>query len=222
MDNDPAAVFQRIFRERGWLSDESVSGWGSELRNTERIVRELPGFLARFGVTSMLDVPCGDFNWMRYVDLGAITYLGGDIVPELAAVNQQAYGTERRRFLHLDLLTDALPAADLILCRDCLFHFSHADVFRALWQFARSPARWLLTTTFTWRTYPRNIDIATGQWTPINLEMPPYDLAPPLALLIEGSTESITYHSEIGTAPMADRCLGLWEMDAVRARLARP
>ena len=80
-------VFQKIYREQGWLSSESVSGWGSELRNTEQIIRELPGFLRRFGITSMLDVPCGDFNWMRFVDLDGIDYIGADIVPDLIAAN---------------------------------------------------------------------------------------------------------------------------------------
>jgi SAM-dependent methyltransferase len=220
MADDPAEVFHRIFRERTWISEESISGWGSELRNTQWIIRELPDFLRRYGVTSILDVPCGDFNWMRYVDLGDIDYTGGDIVPELVEANTAAYGTARRRFARLDLLADPLPQADLIFCRDCLFHFSHADVFRAFEQFARSSARLLLTTTFTWRAWPRNADIVTGQWTPINLEMAPYDLSPPLALLAEGSSESIIYNGEI-VVPMADRCLGLWDINAIRERLAR-
>lgn len=215
---DPAEVFHRIFRERRWHSQESISGWGSELRNTERVIRELPSFLQRHGAASVLDVPCGDFNWMRYVDLGGLDYVGADIVPELVAANQQAYGASWRRFVHLDLLSDPLPAADLILCRDCLFHFSHRDVFRALAQFAKTPARFLLTTTFTYRSYPRNGDIQTGSWTPINLEMEPYSLPAPIAVIVEGSYESIIY-AEGYEVPMFDRCLGLWRMDDVRARL---
>ncbi|WP_175773485.1 class I SAM-dependent methyltransferase [Paraburkholderia phenazinium] len=221
MDDNTADVFHKIYREQGWHSEESVSGWGSELKNTERVIRELPGLLHRFGIRSMLDVPCGDFNWMRHVDLSGIDYTGADIVPDLVAQNQATYASADRHFMQLDLLTDPLPERDLILCRDCLFHFSHADVFRALRCFAESSARYLLTTTFVYRTYPRNADIVTGQWTPINLEMAPYDLDAPLALLIEGSNESIMYGPEIGIVPMSDRCLGLWDMASVRARLAR-
>ncbi|WCM22557.1 class I SAM-dependent methyltransferase [Paraburkholderia bryophila] len=222
MQENTADVFHKIYREQGWHSEESVSGWGSELKNTERVIRELPGLLRRFGVSSMLDVPCGDFNWMRHVDLSGIDYTGADIVPDLIAQNQRDYASADRHFMQLDLLKDPLPERDLILCRDCLFHFSHADVFRALRRFAESSARYLLTTTFNYRTYPRNADIVTGQWTPINLEMAPYDLDAPLALLIEGSNESIMYGPEIGIVPMSDRCLGLWDMASVRARLDRP
>lgn len=216
-----AAVFQNIYLEQRWHSTESVSGWGSELGNTAQVIRELPGLLRRFGVTSILDVPCGDFNWMRHVKLDGIDYTGADIVPDLVTANQAAYGALNRRFMHLDLLEDTLPGSDLILCRDCLFHFSHADVFRALEQFARTTARFLLTTTFLYRSWPRNADIATGQWTPINLEMAPYELPAPRTVLVEGSNESIIYGPDIGTVPMHDRCLGLWDMADVRQRLER-
>jgi SAM-dependent methyltransferase len=223
MENDRGSnvteVFEKIYRERGWHSGESVSGWGSELRNTREIIRELPGLLRRFGVTSVLDVACGDFNWMRHVDLGDIDYTGADIVADLVRMNQVAYGTRHRAFIHLDLLHDPLPDRDLILCRDCLFHFSRADVFRALERFAQTGARYLLSTTFAYRSYPRNADIVTGQWTPVNLEMEPYRLGAPLALLIEGSNESIAYGPKFGTVPMSDRCLGLWDMQGVRERM---
>lgn len=215
----PEKVFLDIYRERRWHSTESVSGWGSELRNTMQIIRELPGLLRRLGICSMLDVPCGDFNWMRHVDLDGIDYIGGDIVADIVATNQGNYGGSGKCFVQLDLLKDPLPDCDLILCRDCLFHFSHDDVFRALSQFAQTSARYVLTTTFTYWQYPRNANITTGQWTPINLEMPPYDLAPPMTVLIEGSNECIIYDPSIGTVPMSDRCLGLWDMAAIRERV---
>ncbi|WP_155625378.1 class I SAM-dependent methyltransferase [Burkholderia vietnamiensis] len=218
MSDPTAEVFSRIYREQAWHSSESVSGWGSELRNTERIIRELPGLLQRLGIRSILDVPCGDFNWMRHVDLDDIRYIGADIVEEIVRANQAAYASARRSFVCLDLLKDRLPDVDLILCRDCLFHFSPADVFRALHNLCRTNAQYVLTTTFTYRSYPRNGDIQTGGWTPINLEMAPYDLPPPRALLIEGSHESITY-PEFGTIAQYDRCLGLWEIADLRARL---
>jgi SAM-dependent methyltransferase len=221
VENNAARIFQKICDENVWPPEEGVSGWGSELVNVTQVIRELPGLLRRFGVRSILDVPCGDFNWMRHVDLTGIDYIGADIVPDLVAANRSAWAGPNRQFLKLDLLHDRLPEADLILCRDCLFHFSHADVFRALERIADTAARFLLTTTFTYRTYPRNADIETGQWTPINLEMAPYDLESPVALLIEGSHESIMYGANVGTIPMFDRCLGLWDMEAVRKSIRR-
>jgi hypothetical protein len=34
-------------------------------------------------VKSLLDIPCGDFHWMRRVNLQGLSYVGADIVREL-------------------------------------------------------------------------------------------------------------------------------------------
>jgi hypothetical protein len=41
--------------------------------------------LRQFEIHSLLDLPCGDFNWMQHVDLQGIKYTGGDIVEALVA-----------------------------------------------------------------------------------------------------------------------------------------
>ena len=64
--------------------------------------------------------------------------------------------------MHLDITRDRLPRVDLILCRDVLPHLSFADIARAVDNFKRSGATWLLTNTFVDR--PRNDDIPTGAW----------------------------------------------------------
>ena len=217
-------IFSSIFATNTWGSTESVSGAGSELQNTAQLIRELPLLLRDFRIRSMLDAPCGDFNWMQHVDLTGIDYHGADIVETLVLRNAERFGSPARRFSKLDILADALPAVDLIFCRDCLFHFSHADLFRALRAFADSRSTWLLTTTFTYRGLPRNDDIATGGWTAINLELPPFNLPPPRRMIIEGNvTESIVYATPNGPLqfPQNDRCLGLWLLEDVHQVLAR-
>ena len=37
--------------------------------------------MRELALTLVLDVPCGDFAWMRHVDLGDAAYVGADIVP---------------------------------------------------------------------------------------------------------------------------------------------
>ncbi len=114
----------------------------------------------------------------------------------------------RRRFMVLDLTADALPPADLLLCRDCLVHLSHADIRRALENIARSRITCLLTTTFPGGA--TNEDIVTGDWRPLDLERPPFSFPPPLRLLEEGCTES--------DGRFADKSLGLWRVaDLARA-----
>jgi len=203
------SVFTWIYRTNGWASQESVSGQGSELRETRVVRAVLPLLLARHGVDSMLDVPCGDCNWIREIDFGGggCDYIGADIVADLVERDQRTYGTHRRRFMHLDVVRDPLPSAGLVLCRDCMIHLPNADVLEALRNIRRSGARFLLATTYTAR--PANPDIVTGDWRPINLQAAPFSLPAPLELLNEEWDWAEGFH--------ADKCLGLWDTRALPA-----
>jgi len=206
---DRAARFQRIFEENAWGNSESGSGEGSNLTRTAVVRAALPGLLARHGVRSLLDAPCGDFYWMKEVELGGvdydIDYIGVDIVPEIIARDIELYSAPHRRFLLGDLVDGTLPAADLILCRDCLVHLPYDETRKALENFKRSGATWLLTTTFTGSR--ENHDIAIGDWRAINLERPPYNFPEPVDVINEESDE---VDEELGAFP--DKSLGLWRL----------
>lgn len=206
---DPKEVFTKIFETDFWRGQESRSGAGSVREQTRIIEREIPRLLRLLKAGSLLDIPCGDFHWMRHVDLSGIDYLGADVVEAMIATNKK-YEQRGRRFAPLDLLNDALPRSDVMLVRDCLVHFSYADLGRALRNIQASGSRWLLTTTFTAR--PENKDIQTGQWRALNLQQPPFSFPAPLELVNEGCTEDKGKH--------ADKSLGLWEIAALRERIA--
>jgi len=195
------SLFEGIFKRNHWAAN-ATSGAGAEDAQTTVLQRELPRIFQHLGIKSVLDVPCGDFNWMKHLDLSGIDYTGGDIVPDLVEKNQRDFGRDNRRFVHLDLLQAPLPAADLLLCRDVLVHFSFADIQAALTNIRRHPIRYLMTTTFT--ECPENEDIVTGDWRILNLEKPPFNFPPPLLLLNEQCTE--------GDGTYGDKCLGVWEV----------
>src|SRR5206468_8081366 len=122
--------------------------------------------------------------------------------------NQRIFGDSERRFIHLDITRDYLPQVDLIFCRDCLVHFPLAEIANALTNFKRSKSKYLLTTTFT---EPRaNTEIATGQWRPLNLQLPPFNFPPPLRLINEKCTEV--------NGAYADKGLGLWRLEDIPFR----
>ena len=167
------AAFTEIFRTNAWQSPESVSGPGSTRARGADFRRELVALIEAYGIGSMLDAPCGDFNWMRDVLAGRdLDYVGIDIVEPLVAANVARDGSANRRFLCLDMTRDDLPPADLILCRDGLGHLSFADARAAIRNFRRSGSRYLLATTFVGP--PRNDDAASGGWRPLNLQAPPF------------------------------------------------
>jgi hypothetical protein len=171
--------FERIFHSNLWGSKESVSGFGSTLAATENLRRRLPQLIDELGIGSILDVPCGDFNWMRHV-LDArpqVDYTGFDIVPALVQRLQKEFGSESTRFLHRNVITDPLPRADLVVNRDFLIHMSFRDAQSAIANVKRSGSAWLLANTY--RNVRENRDIVTGQWRYIDLMKPPYSFPEP-------------------------------------------
>ena len=185
---NPKDVFTYFYTSNNWGNMESLSGHGSSVAYTENIRKEIPVLLNRLKVETLLDAPCGDYNWFRLVrNERNFKYLGGDIVAPLIEQNKQLYENEGTTFMEIDIIQDRLPAADIWLCRDCLFHFSYDDIFKTLHNFLQSDIRYLLTSTHSECTKNRNI--TTGDFRLINLELPPFNLAKPevsIADWIEG------------------------------------
>lgn len=195
-------VFNEIHAENRWNSNESISGPGSTGEQTRAVVDELPRMLRSLNAKTVLDIPCGDFNWLRNADLVDFDYLGADIVPAIIAANSASYSSTNRAFGVLNLLEDELPKRDVIFCRDCLVHFSNADIKQAIENVYRSGSRYLITTSFVEHENAR--DIHTGQWRPINLSRSPFQLPKPIGIFIEGCTE--------GDGIYADKALCVWEI----------
>jgi SAM-dependent methyltransferase len=200
------SVFSKIYREKAWGGDESASGPGSTRDRASTFVPQILELFAALEVKSVLDAPCGDFNWAGDIAGADDSYAGVDIVPELIATNTERFGTDRVRFLCGDLTRDPLPRADLILCRDCLVHFSFADISAALRNFRRSGAAFLLTTTFV-DPGRRNVNIRSGGWRALNLEQSPFRFPPPIALIDE--------HCEHSGGLGRDKRLALWPIDSI-------
>jgi len=203
-------IFSEIYIHNKFRGQESISGPGSGIDQTRVIISRLPQLFGDFGIRTILDLPCGDFHWMRQVKLEQVKYTGADIVADLINKNKQKYEKENVRFCKLDLIKDTLPQADLILCRDCLVHFSFTDALAALRNICNSESKYLLATTFTGRK--NNQDIATGQWYPINLEIAPFKLPPPREIINEKRTE--------GGDAYKDKSLGLWRVSEIKDALA--
>lgn len=177
-------IFLNIYRTRGWDDQASLSGPGSSLATTENLRAALPDLLIRLRAQSFLDLPCGDFQWMKEVPLGVVTYIGGDIVEPLILKNREYYGN-RGDFIALDLLRDPLPKVDVIFCRDCLVHLSFREGLQALANIRRTGPKYLLSTTFP--ELAVNADTVTPYWRAINLERPPFNLPEPISMIKDHS-----------------------------------
>jgi len=195
--------FQRIHDTNLWGAAESVSGLGSEIDATAALRAGLPALLRRLNVASLLDAPCGDGGWIASADLG-IPVTGIDIVPELIErLRGRAERGEIAGHYHLaDITVDPLPRCDAVLCRDCLVHLSFANIERAVENFRRSGAAWLITTTFPdWQI---NGDCEDGDWRALNFENAPFSWGRPVEILNENCLEA--------GGGWRDKSLGVWRL----------
>jgi hypothetical protein len=185
--------------------------WGS-IKNTvperKAIIDLLPPLFKKYKIKTLLDLPCGYRKWMKDVDLTGIKYIGADIVTEVIESNKEEF--QQYKFMRLDITTDKLPKADLLLCRDCLVHLTYQEIEQALRNIANSQIKYLLATTFTDRITAH--DIKTGEWRPINLQEAPFNLPGPLTILNEKCME--------GGGQFQDKSLGLWNILQLRRRYA--
>lgn len=194
-------VFTDIYLINHWKDDNSISGTGSNLMQTEEIRKEIPKLIEKYSIRSVIDVPCGDFHWFQKMHLNLEYYLGGDIVDDLINENTKEYANERRQFKIIDVTKDPLPKSDLVFCRDCLVHLSYLDIEKAILNIKNSNSKYLLTTTFA---NHNNRNIITGNWRQINLQNPPFNFKVPIAIINENCTE--------GGKENEDKSLALWEI----------
>lgn len=176
--------FERIYFTRGFGGEESKSGPGSSIKATERLRPFISRLLQELHVRTMLDIPCGDFNWMKETNLDIELYIGGDIVPEIIKFNNQRYGSNRITFTVYDAVESDLPCVDLILCKDLFIHLPNEKIIKAVRNFKKSGSIFLLTNN-----YPEikiNTDLLSGnRFRLMNLQLTPFSFPPPLKLLRE-------------------------------------
>jgi 2-polyprenyl-3-methyl-5-hydroxy-6-metoxy-1,4-benzoquinol methylase len=199
------ARFQEIYDRGLWSAEEgqeSLSGSGSSRAATKGLITALTSGMSVLGCETLLDVGCGDWNWMQHETL-PIDYLGIDVVESVIARNQQQFASPRVRFEVCNAISEPLPVVDMVLCREVLFHLSFADARRMLLNIAKS-ANYLCATTDIDIRF--NSDIPTGDFRPFNLLRPPFRLPQPQALIPDNAVR-------------AGRFLGVWDSAALSAAL---
>ena len=195
-------IFTEIYVKNKWKDDFSHSGTGSNLEQTKEIIKVFPKLILQYNIQSILDIPCGDFYWMKELDFSGLSYIGADIVSELIIENIKKFKRSNINFQIIDLLEDEIPDSDLIFCRDCFVHFSFEDIFKALKNIKKTNSKYFMTTNFVERNH--NDDIPTGAWRTINLCKPPFNFPEPSLIILENCTEADNQFS--------DKSLCLWKV----------
>jgi len=143
-------TFQDVYtnwRFGGW--PESKSGPGSTMEETDIIRQQIKQLVKDKEIKSVVDVPCGDFNWMKDIVYSFEKYTGCDIVPEMIQDNQK-FANSIISFKELDLTQDGIeiPEGDLLIVRDVIGHLPLEGGQKAIANILKSKCKYLLTTTW--------------------------------------------------------------------------
>lgn len=172
------ACFEAIYRHATWGQDETRSGSGARRREVVNLVEALPIFFAEAGIGSLVDIGCGETNWIGGLSAHLNLYIGVDIAPSAIQEARLRRPDRPNHFvLDGDGFVDPLPRVDAILCKDVLTHYPLADVLAALRHFLAADPRYLLLSTTQGAA---NADTSLGFWRPLDMRAPPFSLPPPL------------------------------------------
>lgn len=198
---DPGVVFANIYSDGGWVhsqSQESRSGLGSSLTATSGLFSEILNAMNNFGCHSLVDVGCGDWNWMGQEKF-SIDYTGIDVVPSIIEQNSK-YSRSNVRFLLCDATKEVPPASDMALCREVIFHLSFSDAKKVIHNLTKS-AKYVCATTDTVNWF--NSDIRTGDYRPLNLLRSPFAFPRPVYMIDDSMVTPGRY-------------LGIWRSDQIK------
>ena len=120
----------------GWRAGRpfTVCGNGSLPEATANIRRVLPEWTRKYGIAVVNDAGAGDMQWRDGLKWD-VEYRPFDLFPR------------KHEVASLDVTTETMPPADLILCRMVLNHLDDERVVMALARF-RESAKYLAATHF--------------------------------------------------------------------------
>ena len=122
-------IFSGIYQHKVW---GALSGGGAE----PAVAGPFANLVRQHSHSRrVLDIGCGD-GWAAS-QYGVEQYTGIDVVPAMVEYcrNHHAWG----KFLCLNALTDPLPDADVVLCKEVTQHLPYADILKLVEKLRRYP-----------------------------------------------------------------------------------
>lgn len=118
-------VFDDIYENYGFGGKEKVkgetrSGPGSTIAATKHIQSFILHAVEKYNIKSVVDIPCGDFNWMSQIVDSFESYQGFDISSKCIEDNINNYPDYD--FTVGDLIAGDIPDCDLLIVRDVIGH----------------------------------------------------------------------------------------------------
>jgi SAM-dependent methyltransferase len=165
--------FERIYELNSWGHG---SGEGSLPVHVRPYVAFLQNFIRERGIASVVDFGCGDWQFSKFIDWRGVDYRGYDIVGSVISTNRARYQTGRVSFHEVDRTDYDLPAADLLIVKDVLQHWSDESILKFLPRLAGYRCS-LITNCVNPRGPTTHQSIADGGFRYLDIRLPPFNMA---------------------------------------------
>jgi len=171
-----ASTFDKIYTDGTWGKDKDrlgYSGPGSTLDATLEYRLFLGRLLSLLDIQSVVDAGCGDWTFSHEVGWGVATYKGFDI-SRVAIEKAQKYAVFASRTFEVADVTQPLPPADLLLCKDVLQHLPNSMVLDFIKNnLVPGKYKWAIITN---DKGGENRDIVAGDHRHLDLSLPPFNV----------------------------------------------
>jgi len=191
-------VFKSIYSSNHWRdynkpkANESVSGMGSDLKNDSALVNDIKNFVSEFKIKKILDLGCGDFNWMKFIVLNnknITNYLGLDIVDKIINFNNINYKNNEVSFQTSDILLEDLPESyDLVIIRDLFIHLKNDEILKIIEKINNTSIKFLALTSYHTTEVNSNTN-RFGHHRYINMELDPFYLDRPFKIFDDNENQ---------------------------------
>ena len=209
---DNKSKFSSIYKLNYWKSKNgSKSGFGSNLNSTINLRKDLKNFITKKKIKTFLDIPCGDFFWMKKINLKGIKYTGADIVEDIISYNNFHYSQKNIKFILKDLIKDNIEKYDVVFVRDCFVHLSDKEIASSLKNICSSGSKYFISTYFNkhWSNIKsKKID----NWRPLNIMQKPFNLPSPDYILKDHSSNNKFDKNKF---------MGVWQIKKIKNKMIK-
>jgi SAM-dependent methyltransferase len=180
--------FTDIYANSSWAYG---SGGGSLPRNTVEYRRFLEQFISDNYIKNVTDFGCGDWQFSRFVDWTAVSYVGFDVVDALVDRNNKTFGSDNIEFRVFKTIND-LPGGDLFISKEVFQHLPNATIIFYT-NAVLEKYKYALVTNSVGPGDDFNFDIDPGQCRPLRLEKEPFLYRGANAMTYSFICDGVTY-----------------------------
>jgi hypothetical protein len=172
-ETDLKARFEKIYADDKWTYG---SGPGSLESINKPYIEFLESFIQNNKVDKIIDIGCGDFQFMRRVDMGQASYLGFDVATSIVKVNQTKFGNDRLKFCEMPDDFSQIPDCDIFILKDIMIHLDN-KYCQKLINCIKSKSKYaIFVNNCTNIIEDYNKDINSGDFRPVDVSLAPFNL----------------------------------------------